>query len=367
MDSLFPSLKIYSPHGQKYMAVDRELVLSYREATDGQILHEGITEAGSVASFTAVGSSYATHDVPLIPIYIFYSMFGFQRTGDGFWAAMDQMARGFVMGATAGRTTLSGEGLQHDDGQSILLAATNPGAEIYDPAYGYEIGHIFRDGLRRMYGEAPENVFYYMTVYNEPYLQPAEPKNLDVEGLLKGMYLLAKAPEVRPLKAQILASGVSVPWALRAQKMLAEQWGVAADVWSVTSWVNLHREGVEAERLALLNPAEPRQVPYVAEKLANTAGPVIAVSDWMRAVPQLIAPYVPQGLTALGTDGWGLSDTRGALRRHFLIDAEAITVQTLACLAARGEIDSDVVAKAFNEYQLDDPTAAEVGSTAGDS
>jgi pyruvate dehydrogenase E1 component len=367
MDSLFPSLKIYSPHGQKYMAVDRELVLSYREATDGQILHEGITEAGSVASFTAVGSSYATHDVPLIPIYIFYSMFGFQRTGDGFWAAMDQMARGFVMGATAGRTTLSGEGLQHDDGQSILLAATNPGAEVYDPAYGYEIGHIFRDGLRRMYGEAPESVFYYMTVYNEPYLQPAEPKNLDVDGLLKGMYLLAKAPEVRPLKAQILASGVSVPWALKAQKVLAEQWGVAADVWSVTSWVKLHREGVEAERLALLNPTESKQVPYVAEKLANTTGPVIAVSDWMRAVPQLIAPYVPQGLTALGTDGWGLSDTRGALRRHFLIDAEAITVQTLACLATRGEIDSDVVAKAFNEYQLDDPTAAEVGSTAGDS
>jgi pyruvate dehydrogenase E1 component len=181
------------------------------------------------------------------------------------------------------------------------------------------------------------------------------------------MYLLAKAPEVRPLKAQILASGVSVPWALKAQKVLAEQWGVAADVWSVTSWVKLHREGVEAERLALLNPTESKQVPYVAEKLANTTGPVIAVSDWMRAVPQLIAPYVPQGLTALGTDGWGLSDTRGALRRHFLIDAEAITVQTLACLATRGEIDSDVVAKAFNEYQLDDPTAAEVGSTAGDS
>jgi pyruvate dehydrogenase E1 component len=367
MDSLFPSLKIYSPHGQKYMAVDRELVLSYREATDGQILHEGITEAGSVASFTAVGSSYATHDVPLIPIYIFYSMFGFQRTGDGFWAAMDQMARGFVMGATAGRTTLSGEGLQHDDGQSILLAATNPGAEIYDPAYGYEIGHIFRDGLRRMFGEAPENIFYYMTVYNEPYVQPAEPKNLDVEGLLKGMYLLARAPGDAKLKVQILASGVAVPWALRAQEMLAEQWGVGADVWSVTSWVKLHREGVEADRLALLNPGEPKRVPFVTEKLAGAAGPVVAVSDWMRAVPQLIAPYVPQGLTALGTDGWGVSDTRGALRRHFLVDAEAITVQTLACLAARGDIDADVVAKAFSEYRLDDPTAADVGSTAGDS
>jgi len=367
MDSLFPSLKIYSPHGQKYMAVDRELVLSYREATDGQILHEGITEAGSVASFTAVGSSYATHEVPLIPIYIFYSMFGFQRTGDGFWAAMDQMARGFVMGATAGRTTLSGEGLQHDDGQSILLAATNPGAEIYDPAYGYEIGHIFRDGLRRMYGEAPENIFYYMTVYNEPYVQPAEPKHLDVDGLLKGMYLVARAPDVAKLKVQILASGVAVPWALKAQEILSEQWGVGADVWSVTSWVKLHREGVEADRLALLNPGEPKRVPFVTEKLAGTAGPVVAVSDWMRAVPQLIAPYVPQGLTALGTDGWGVSDTRGALRRHFLVDAEAITVQTLACLAARGEIDADVVAKAFSEYRLDDPTAADVGSTAGDS
>jgi len=330
-------------------------------------LHEGITEAGSVASFTAVGSSYATHEVPLIPIYIFYSMFGFQRTGDGFWAAMDQMARGFVMGATAGRTTLSGEGLQHDDGQSILLAATNPGTEIYDPAYGYEIGHIFRDGLRRMYGETPENIFYYMTVYNEPYVQPAEPKKLDVNGLLKGMYLLASAPGDAKLKVQILASGVAVPWALKAQEMLAEQWGVGADVWSVTSWVKLHREGVEADRLALLNPGESKRVPFVTEKLAGAAGPVIAVSDWMRAVPQLIAPYVPQGLTALGTDGWGVSDTRGALRRHFLVDAEAITVQTLACLAARGEIDADLVAKAFREYRLDDPTAADVGSTAGDS
>lgn len=379
MDSLFPLLKIYSPHGQRYMSVDRELVLSYKEATDGQILHEGINEAGSVASFTAVGSSYATHNVPLIPIYIFYSMFGFQRTGDALWAAMDQMSRGFVVGATAGRTTLTGEGLQHDDGQSVLLAATNPGAVIYDPAYGYELGHIFADGLKRMFGESPENIFYYLTVYNEPYLQPAEPNDLDVDGLLKGLYLLAPAPEIitdkraragrgkQAPRAQILASGVAVPWALAAQEKLATQWGVSADVWSVTSWVNLHREGVDADRLALLNPGEPRVAPYVTRRLADTQGPVIAVSDWMRAVPQLIAPYVPQGLTALGTDGWGLSDTRGALRRHFLVDAESITVQTLATLSARGEIDPDVVTKAFAEYQLNDPAAADIGSTAGDS
>ena len=220
MDSLFPTMKIYSPHGQHYTSVDRELMLSYKEDTKGVILHEGINEAGSMASFTAAGSSYATHGEPMIPIYIFYSMFGFQRTGDGFWAAGDQMARGFVLGATAGRTTLNGEGLQHEDGHSLLLASTNPAVVSYDPAFAFELGHIIQDALRRMYGEKPEDIFYYLTLYNEPYVQPAEPEGVDVEGILRGIYRYSPAAEGDGARAQILASGVSVQWALEAQRLL---------------------------------------------------------------------------------------------------------------------------------------------------
>jgi len=266
MDSLFPSMKIYSPHGQKYTAVDRELMLSYKESTSGVILHEGINEAGSVASFTAVGSSYSTHDEPMIPIYIFYSMFGFQRTGDGFWAAADQLVRGFVVGATAGRTTLNGEGLQHEDGHSLLLAATNPAVVAYDPAFAFELGHIVKDGLRRMYGENSENVYYYLTVYNEPYVHPAEPENLDVEGLLKGIYLYSPASKKHKKNAQILASGVGVNWALKAQQLLADDWGVKASVWSVTSWNELRRDGLETDHHNLLNPKDKRTA-YVTKKL----------------------------------------------------------------------------------------------------
>src|SRR4051812_23824766 len=230
MDSLFPVQKIYSPHGQTYIAVDRELMLSYKESSTGQILHEGINEAGSVASFTAVGTSYATHGEAMIPVYIFYSMFGFQRTGDGLWAAADQMARGFVLGATAGRTTLNGEGLQHEDGHSLLLASTNPAVVAYDPAFGFEVGHVVRDGLRRMYGDDPENVFYYLTLYNEPYVQPAEPADLDVDGVLRGMHLWRPAADLggEGPRAQLLASGVSVPWAERGQGVLPGGWGGSA-------------------------------------------------------------------------------------------------------------------------------------------
>ncbi len=364
IDSLFPTAKIYSPHGQQYESVDSELLLSYKEAIDGQILHEGINEAGSVASFTAVGSSYSTHNEPMIPVYVFYSMFGFQRTGDAFWAAGDQMVRGFVLGATAGRTTLNGEGLQHEDGHSILLASTNPAAVSYDPAYGYELGHIIKDGLRRMYGEDSENVYYYLTIYNEPYVQPAEPENVDVDGILKGMYLLKESTGSGP-KAQILASGVGVPWALKAQDLLLQDWGVSADVWSVTSWNELRRDGLEVDRHNLLHPEqEPRQA-YVTERLANTSGPVVAVSDFMRAVQDQIASWVPNDFASLGTDGWGLSDTRGALRRHFLVDAESITVQTLASLAASGKIQKSTVAQAIDKYQLLDPAAADAGNTEG--
>ena len=364
MDSLFPTLKIYSPNGQKYLSVDRELMLSYKESTSGVILHEGINEAGSVASFTAVGSSYSTHDEPMIPIYIFYSMFGFQRTGDAFWAAADQLVRGFVVGATAGRTTLNGEGLQHEDGHSHLLASTNPAIVSYDPAFGFELGHIVKDGLRRMYGENSENVYYYLTVYNEPYMQPAEPENLDVEGLLKGLYLYAPAEIRSKKKAQLLASGVGVNWALKAQKLLAQDWGVAASVWSVTSWNELRRDGLETDSHNLLHPSDIKQA-YVTKKLASAEGPVVAVSDFMRAVQDQIAPWVPGQFSSLGTDGFGLSDTRGALRRHFKVDAESIVVATLQQLAKQGEVKAKTVQEAIDKYQINDVTAAEAGNTEG--
>ncbi|WP_027341011.1 pyruvate dehydrogenase (acetyl-transferring), homodimeric type [Hamadaea tsunoensis] len=365
MDSLFPTAKIYSPHGQTYTSVDRELFLSYKESTAGQILHEGINEAGSVASFTAAGSSYATHGEPMIPLYIFYSMFGWQRTADGLWAAADQMTRGFLLGATAGRTTLNGEGLQHEDGHSLLIAATNPAVISYDPAFSFEIAHIVQDGLRRMYGEQPEDIYYYLTVYNEPIFQPAEPAEVDVEGLLKGLYKYAPSTAEGP-KAQILAAGISMQWALRAQELLAQDWGVSADVWSATSWAELRRDAVDCERHNLLNVDSPR-VPYVTQKLADAPGPKVAVSDFMRAVPDLISRWVPGDYTSLGTDGFGLSDTRSALRRHFHVDAESIVVATLAQLAKAGEVPVSVVTDAARKYAIDDVMAAPAGETGGDS
>ena len=366
MDSLFPTMKIYSPHGQQYLAVDRELMLSYKESTSGVILHEGINEAGSTASFTAVGTSYSTHDEPMIPVYIFYSMFGFQRTGDAFWAAADQMARGFVMGATAGRTTLNGEGLQHEDGHSQLLASTNPAVVAYDPAFAFELGHIVKDGLKRMYGENSENIFYYLTVYNEPYVQPAEPENLDVEGLLKGIYLYSKAKKQRRAKRQVnlLASGVALNWALKAQDLLASDWKISANVFSVTSWNELRRDGLEVDRHNLLNPLNKKSA-YLTTKLKDYKGSVLAVSDYMRTVQDQIAPWVEQNFASLGTDGFGLSDTRGALRRHFKVDAESIVVATLSQLANQGKIPPKVVKKAIEKYQLDNVTAADPGNTEG--
>ncbi|MSY24187.1 MAG: pyruvate dehydrogenase (acetyl-transferring), homodimeric type, partial [Actinobacteria bacterium] len=364
MDSLFPSLKIYSPHGQLYTSVDRELMLSYKESTSGVILHEGINEAGSVASFTAVGTSYATHDEPMIPIYIFYSMFGFQRTGDAFWAAADQMTRGFVMGATAGRTTLNGEGLQHEDGHSHLLASTNPAVISYDPAFAFEIGEIVKDGLRRMYGPNSENIFYYLTMYNEPYLQPAAPENLDVKGLLKGIYLYAEARGRKKRQANILASGVAVNAAMKAQKILKDDWGVNANVWSVTSWNELRRDGLEVDRHNLLNPNDLRTA-FISDRLESINGPVLAVSDFMRAVQDQIAPWVPQLFDSLGTDGFGLSDTRGALRRHFKVDAESITVAVLSQLVRQKKLNKRVIQAAIDKYKLNDISAADPGNTEG--
>lgn len=364
MDSLFPTLKIYSPLGQTYTSVDRELMLSYKESTSGVILHEGINEAGSVASFTAVGTSYATHDQPMIPVYIFYSMFGFQRTGDAFWAAADQMTRGFVLGATAGRTTLNGEGLQHEDGHSLLLASSNPAVVAYDPAFAYEVAHIVKDGLRRMYGENSENIYYYLTVYNEPYAQPAEPENLDVEGILRGIYKYAPALDNDAIPAQILASGVGLNWALKAQELLRQDWGVSASVWSVTSWNELRRDGLKVDEHNMLHPDE-HQIAYITKKLEGAPGPVVAVSDFMRAVQDQISPWVEQPFLSLGTDGFGLSDTRGALRRHFKVDAESIAIGVLSQLSKIGTISPDVVKEAIDKYQIFDVTAADAGNTEG--
>ncbi|MDZ7577816.1 MAG: pyruvate dehydrogenase (acetyl-transferring), homodimeric type [Candidatus Nanopelagicales bacterium] len=353
LDAIFSSAKIYSPHGQTYISVDREQLLSYKESESGQILHEGINEAGSVASFIAAGTSYATHGEAMIPVYICYSMFGFQRTADSIWAAMDQMARGFIIGATAGRTTLNGEGLQHQDGHSPLLASTNPAVISYDPAYAYEIGHIVRDGLRRMCGQNPEDVSYYLTVYNEPMRQPVEPDNVDVDGILRGMHLVAPTDADGGPRAQLLASGVAVAWALEAQRLLADEWHVDSDVWSVTSWTELRREALAADRHNLLNPRGPVRVPFLTQRLQGRPGPVIAVSDYLRAVQDQIAQWVPQDFASLGTDGWGRSDTRAALRRHFLVDAQSIVVQTLAKLAASGEVEPGAVPDAIERYGLD--------------
>jgi pyruvate dehydrogenase E1 component len=366
LDAIFPTAKIYSPHGQEYEAVDRDLLLSYKESKTGQILHEGISEAGSTASLIAAGTAYATHSEPMIPFYIFYSMFGMQRTGDQFWQFADQLGRGFVLGATAGRTTLTGEGLQHADGHSLLLASTNPAARAYDPAFSYEIAHIVRDGLTRMYGEKSEDVFYYLTIYNEPIHQPAEPENLDVDGLLRGLYRYREALGVdgRP-RAQLLASGVGVPWALKAQELLGTDWGVDADVWSATSWNELRRDAVGAEEHNLLNPGEPARVPFVTSALTGAPGPVVAVSDWMRAVPDQISRWVPGDYTSLGTDGFGFADTRGAARRFFHIDAESIVLATLGELARRGEVKPEVPREALDKYQLLSITAAGAGNTEG--
>ncbi|MGA0883439.1 MAG: pyruvate dehydrogenase (acetyl-transferring), homodimeric type [Candidatus Nanopelagicales bacterium] len=365
MDSFFPTAKIYSPQGMQYTSVDRELFLAYKESETGQILHEGINEAGSVASWTAAATSYATHSEIMIPIYIFYSMFGFQRTGDQFWLAMDQMAKGFVIGATAGRTTLTGEGLQHNDGQSQLLASTNPAVVAYDPAFGFEIAHIVKDALRRMYGDKPENIYYYLTVYNEPYIQPEQPENLDVEGLLKGIYLYSKNKE-KGVKANLLASGVSVPWALEAQEIL-KSYGVSADVYSVTSWNELRRDGLAADRFNLLNPDQPQKQPFLKTIFKNNSAPIVAVSDWMRAVQDQIRQFIDNDFTSLGADGWGLSDTRGALRSHFAIDAQAIAFATILSLVNKKELKSQVLEKAKKELKLNDPQNADHGSTAGDA
>jgi pyruvate dehydrogenase E1 component len=368
MDAYFPTAKIYNPAGQQYTAVDRAQLLAYKESPQGQILHVGINEAGAFAAFTAAGTAYATQGEPLIPIYVFYSMFGFQRTGDAMWAAGDQMARGFIIGATAGRTTLTGEGLQHADGQSPLLASTNPAMVIYDPAYGYEIGHIVKDGLERMYGgtHPDPNVMYYVTVYNEPIVQPAEPENLDLDGVLRGIYHL-KSASVQGPRAQLLASGVAVPWAIEAQQLLADDWGVAADVWSVTSWTELRRDGIAVEEHNMLHPTDTPVVPYVTQKLAGSEGPFIAVTDFAHSIPDQIRQFVPGDYATLGADDFGFSDTRAAARRYFKIDGPSLVVRTLQSLAKQGLVERSVVAQAIEKYEIHDVAAGTTGSAGGES
>ncbi|MDR0990452.1 MAG: pyruvate dehydrogenase (acetyl-transferring), homodimeric type, partial [Propionibacteriaceae bacterium] len=361
MDSLFPTIKIYNPHGQAYTPVDSDQMLAYRESTAGQIIHTGINEAGSVAAFTAAGTSYATHGLPMVPMYIFYSMFGFQRTGDGIWAAADQLTRGFLIGATAGKTTLTGEGLQHLDGHSPLLAATNPAIRHYDPAYGYEIAHIMRHGLDTMYGDQPEDAIFYLTLYNEPLVQPPQPDQIDIDGIKRGMYLLRPGwSNERPdaPRAQILASGVAVPWALAAQELLYQDAAVVADVWSVTSWNELARDGLEADREAFETGIS--RMSYATACLQNRPGPVIAVSDFARAVPNQIAPWVPGRYATLGADGFGFSDTRPAARRWLKVDAQSITVKVLQQLAEAGQINPEVARLAYQHYRLDEVTAGPV-------
>ena len=361
MDAFFPTAKIYNPNGQNYLAVDRDIVLSYKEATSGQILHVGINEAGSIAAFTAAGTSYATHGVPLVPVYVFYSMFGFQRTGDSLWAAADQMARGFLISATAGRTTLTGEGLQHADGHSPLLAATNAAVITYDPAYGYEIGHIMRAGIERMYGPSSEdrNVIYNLMVYNEPIVQPAEPEGVDVAGILGGIHRISPVENPR---THLLASGIGVTWALEAQQLLRDDWGVQADVWSVTSWTELRRDAIAAEEDEFLGRGS--RTPFLVSQLAGSDGPIVAVSDYAKDLPDQVRQFVPNDWATLGADGFGFSDTRAAARRFFKIDGPSVVVRALQLLAKRGEVDAALPAQAAEKYRLLDVNAGTSGSDA---
>ncbi len=354
MDALFREIGIYAFEGQKYEPVDKKSLLYYHEAKDGQILEEGITEAGSMSSFIAAGTAYATHGVNMVPFYTYYSMFGPQRVGDQVWLAGDIRAKGFLMAATAGRTTLNGEGLQHQDGHSLLLTSTVPTLMTYDPAFAYELAVIIQDGLKRMYQDG-EELFYYLTLYNENHLMPAMPEGVE-EGILRGLYKFKPGPVPQSgikHKAQIFGSGPIIQSALKAQQILAERYGVSADVWSATNYKRLRNEAIQCERWNMLHPTEPVKTPHVAQLLAKEQGPFVAVSDNMRIVPGQIAEWVPGGLTILGTDGFGRSDTRERLRRFFEVDAESTVVATLWALAKQDKIERKLVAKAIKELDLD--------------
>ena len=354
MDSLFRELKIYASQGQKYEPVDHDLLLSYAESAEGQILEEGITEAGSMASFIAAGTSYSTRGVPMVPFYTFYSMFGFQRIGDLAWQAADIRARGFLMGATAGRTTLMGEGLQHQDGHSLLLASTIPACQAYDPAFAYEVAAIIRNGINRMYGESPEDIFYYITLYNENYVMPPAPQLADLEQqIVAGLYKW-QASNSSGKKATILFSGSAHTAAREAAAVLEADYGIAADLWSATSYKRLREDALETERWNRLHPTQPRRTPLVTNLLADSDGPIVAVSDFMRAVPEQVARFLPnRDFIALGTDGMGRSDTRESLRKHFEINAGHVVVAVLSALSNTGQVEAKVVADAITRFAID--------------
>jgi pyruvate dehydrogenase E1 component len=354
MDSLFREFRIYAPRGQLYEPVDAEMLLTYAESREGQLLEEGITEAGSMASFTAAGTSYATRGTPMVPFFIFYSMFGFQRVGDLIWAAADARARGFLLGATAGRTTLLGEGLQHQDGHSHVLASTVPTCQAYDPAFAYEMAAIVADGLRRMYGN-DESIFYYLTLYNENYEMPAKPEHVDESDICRGIYRFEEAPEGDGPRATILFSGTANLAARDARDELAERYGVRAELWSVTSYKALREQALSAERWSRLHPLEEPVRPAVSELLEATEGPVIAVTDFMKAVPDQIAPFIAPNrpYVTLGTDGFGRSDTREALRRFFETDSPHVQIAVLSALARAGTIDRSLVADCIKRNEID--------------
>jgi len=352
MESMFRTYGIYASGGQLYKPHDSEILLYYKEARDGQVLEEGITEAGSMAEFAAAGTAYANYGVDMIPFYIYYSVFGFQRVGDQIWAFADSRGKGFLLGGTAGRTTLNGEGLQHQDGHSLLLASTVPTLAAYDPCYAYEIAVIVRDGIRRMY-ENREDLFYYLTLYNENYEQAAMPEGCE-EGILKGIYFFKKSDAAKPkARVQLLGSGPILTEALQAQKILAEKYNVAADLWSVTSYNELRREALKIDRWNRLHPAEPAKVPYIQEVLGGTEGPIIAASDYMKAVQDQIAPWLPGRFLALGTDGFGRSENREHLRRHFEVNAVSIAGAALSKLARDGKFDAKKAAKALVDLGID--------------
>ncbi len=361
MDPLFKEVGIYAALGQRYEPVDSDLVLSYREAVDGQVLEEGITEAGSMASLQAAATSYASHGFPMIPFYIFYSMFGFQRTGDQIWALADARGRGFMMGATAGRTTLTGEGLQHDDGHSHILASTIPNIRAYDPAFAYELAAVVRDGIERMYHEG-QDVFYYVTLYNENYAQPKKPEGVD-EGLIRGIYRFAEAPDLGPKahRARLVGSGSILQQVIAARDLLAEQAGIAAEIYSAPSFPLLRRDALETERFNRLNPKATPKVPYVSTVLGADGGPIVVATDWMKALPDMVARWLPPYYVSLGTDGFGRSDTRDALRRLFEIDPPHIAAAAISELVRCGAMPATQGARAIGELGVDpkklDPAA----------
>jgi pyruvate dehydrogenase E1 component len=352
LESMFKEFGIYSSVGQHYEPVDHNMLLSYHEDRKGQLLEEGITEAGSMGSFTAAGTSYSTHGEHMIPFFMFYSMFGWQRIGDMIWAFGDQRGRGFLCGCTAGRTTLNGEGLQHADGHSMLWSTASPNCHAFDPAFAYETAHIVRDGLERMIGKG-EDIFYYLALYNENYVMPPKPEGVD-EGILKGIYRFRPAAQPGKHRAQLLGSGpILATQVLRAQQMLAAEHDVAADVWSVTSYKLLREDALQTDRWNRLHPDQPARVPYLLQALNGSEGPFVAASDWMKAVPDQICRWIPGPYTSLGTDGFGHSDTRANLRRHFEIDAEHIVVATLSALAAMGDLKPEAALAAIERYGLD--------------